>query len=365
MKKVGIDARLYFQTGVGVYLRNLLYYLQKAKTNDVVFYIYLMKEDSPKVEFNQANFVKKEVSCRWHSFSEQVDFARLLYRDKLDLMHFTYFSYPIIYRRLFIATIHDTTPLLFKTGRASTKNWLSYEIKHFFFKIVLASQIRHSATVITPTKAVKDQLVKIYGQKYKKKILPISEGVNYELINIDAVPPRLKLNKDFFIYVGNFYPHKNVERLIRAFSQLDKNIQLILVGPDGFFSERLVRLIDQSNQKKKIMFLNNPTNGELIYLYKNALALINPSISEGFGLPLVEAAYFGLPVIASDIAVFHEILDGQYLSFDPQNSSDIATKIEFFLKNKPKFDYRKILEKHSFAKMADKTLSLYQNLLNQ
>ena len=63
-------------------------------------------------------------------------------------MHFTYFGYPVFYRRKFIATVHDLTPLLFKTGKASTKNPLIYGIKHFFFKHILRSQIENAVSTL-------------------------------------------------------------------------------------------------------------------------------------------------------------------------------------------------------------------------
>src|SRR3989344_8561226 len=132
MLNIGIDARLYGQTGVGVYLKNLLYYLEKNAADKLLFYIYLLPQDYAVVNFNSINFKKRLVHSSWHSFSEQIEFPGILLKDNLDLMHFTYFSYPVFYRRKFVATVHDLTPLLFKTGKASTKNSLIYGIKHLF-----------------------------------------------------------------------------------------------------------------------------------------------------------------------------------------------------------------------------------------
>ena len=136
MKKIGIDARLYFQTGVGTYLQNLLFYLDKKDPKKEIYYIYLRRQDATKVRFKSKNIIKRIADQKWHSFSEQISFLALLIKDNLDLMHFTYFSYPIFYWKKFIATVHDTTPLLFKTGKASTKNQFIYQIKHFIYKLV-------------------------------------------------------------------------------------------------------------------------------------------------------------------------------------------------------------------------------------
>jgi len=369
MKKIGIDARLYSQTGVGVYLQNLIYWLQKIAPPNLVFNIYLMEKDFNKVNFNNKNFIKVKADYHWHGFQEQVNYLNKLQADQLDLMHFTYFSYPTFYKKNFIATIHDLTPLLFKTGRASSKNQVLYDLKHLFFKIVLSSQIKNSSTIITPTQVVKNQIVKKYGEKYRIKVHPIYEGVNRNLLSCSLKEneiPRLQNSslemtdiKDFFIYVGNFYPHKNLENLIKAFSQISSNYKLILLGPDDYFSKKIVRYIDILDCRKKIILFKNPTLSDLVFFYKNAKALIHPSLSEGFGLPLVEAIQFNLPIIASNIPVFKEILDGKYLAFNPESVQDIRRKIEYAIENNLKTDYVDLLKKYSFEKMAEQTLKVY------
>lgn len=361
MKTIGIDARLYSQTGVGIYIRNLLYYLQKIPDNNLRFYIYLMKEDFSKVKFNDNRFVKSLADFKWHSFPEQTGFLKTINQDRLDLIHFTYFSYPIFYQRPFVATIHDVTPLLFKTGRASTKNPIVYYFKHLIFQYILRNQIHNAKAIITPTKSVKNQVVEIFGNKYQKKIFPIYEGVNHELIKTkENLELKKKFSKPFFIYIGNFYPHKNIESLIKAFTKIKENVQLILIGPKDFFAERLYRFIDKSIHKERFVFSHEFNYQDLVFFYKNASALIHPSLSEGFGLPVIEAAYFNLPIIASNINVFKEILGGQYLAFDPNKIEDLRLKIEEFLKNKPSFDYQKIINKFSFEKMTEKTLEIYK-----
>ena len=363
MKKIGIDARLYSQTGVGTYLKNLIYFLEKKDLKNKLVYIYLLPEDYKKLTFKNKNILKRKVYERWHTIGEQLGFAVKLYQDNLDLMHFTYFSYPIFYFRKFVATVHDVTPLLFKTGKASTKNKFIYDLKHLFFRLILRCQIVRAVRIITPTLTVKGQLEKIYGKKISNKISSIYEGVNYQIINSKENKSLGKKFEDFFIYVGNFYPHKNIERLIRAFSTVKTSSKLLLLGPNDFFKRRLSQLINELKQKNRILFFNSLSVGDLIFFYKNANALIHPSISEGFGLPLIEAAYFGCPIIGSDIKVFKELLDDNYLSFDPNNVEDMSEKIEQFINKKPKFDYKDISSKYSFKMMTNETLRIYQKVL--
>lgn len=364
MKKIGIDARLYFQTGVGVYLNNFLHYLQKLAPKDMVFYVYVMKKDASQVELQGNQFIKRVVNAKWHTFAEQSIFYQTLMNDNLDLMHFTYFSYPVLYRRPFIATIHDVTPLTNKTGRASTLPWFAYELKYRAFRFVLGSQVKNASKIITPTHFVKDQIVKIYGEKYEKKIIPVYEGVSFRLMQAtENTQLKQKFKKPFFLYIGNFYPHKNVESLIEAFIKLDRpDLDLILVGPNNYFSDKLQADIGQSGIDN-IHFYHTGQMSDLVYFYKNALALVNPSFSEGFGLPLIEAAYFKTPIIASDLPVFHETLGESYTSFDPNNASDIMEKLSNFLKNPRLPNYPDIMKKFSFKEMTEKIIGVYSGII--
>jgi len=364
MKKIGIDARLYSQTGVGTYLRNLIHELSLCSAEDIIFYLYILPSDENKLPNLPPNFIVKEAPFLWHSFDEQSAFLRILNQEGLDLMHFTYFGYPVLYKRKFIATVHDLTPLLFKTGKASTKNPFIYGMKHFFFKFILRSQIEKAASIITPTETVKNQVVRMYGSHLKDKIIPLYEGIGYELTHTkENESLKSHYQRQFFIYVGNFYPHKNVTRLIKAFAGIKSDCQLILIGPKDYFAATIQQYIKQFRMEGRIIIVDDATTSDLVFFYKHARALIHPSLSEGFGLPVVEAAYFGLPIIASDIPVFQELLKGKYSSFDPHNATDIRKKITSFISHSFKTDYRSILAQYSFKTMAQQTLSLYQKAL--
>lgn len=365
MKKIGIDARLYFQTGVGVYLRNFLFNLKKIAPEDFSFIVYVLREDSDKINLKSKRFIKREVTDRWHTFGEQIRFLSKIKKDNLDLMHFAYFGYPVLYKRPFIATIHDLTPLLFKTGRSSTKNLLFYNLKYHAFRFVIKSQVNNSRYIITPTETIKTQIVKNFGERNAQKIIPIYEGVNKELSLIKKSSQLAhQLKRPFFLYIGNLLPHKNVERLILAFSSIKKNAQLVILGPDDYFANRIKQLITKLKQEKKIVFFHSPKVEDFVFFYKHALALVHPSLSEGFGLPLVEAMHFELPIIASNIEVFKEVLDDRYISFNPYDANDIKIKIEKFLEEKPSFDYKDLLKKYSFEEMTRETLDVYKKALN-
>jgi glycosyltransferase involved in cell wall biosynthesis len=362
MKTIGIDARLYSQTGVGTYLRNFLHFLSKKQYKDIRFLIYLLDGETTLIE-NTA-FEKHYVPYRWHSFSEQTGFYNQLEKDKPDLMHFTYFSYPVRYTRPFVATVHDLTPVQFKTGKASTRNPLFYGIKHEVFKFVLRNQIKNARKIITPTETVKKQIVEYLPDVDKNKITAIYEGFDYELAQtkenteLSALYP-----KPFFLYVGNFYPHKNVSTLIQAFKEIPEKYDLVLSGPQDFFASKMLSIIKDNGLEKRVHMHHSPGKENLKYLYNHAEALIHPSFSEGFGLPLVEAMAVNLPIIASDIPVFKELLPADTPMFDPQSGTDIARTVQNYLKSPKKPVYSDVIDRYSFETMAEKTLELYNSLL--
>src|SRR5207253_1029004 len=80
---------------------------------------------------------------------------------------------------------------------------------------------------------------------------------------------------DFYICIGNFYPHKNIERLIRAYAKVKSKNKLVLAGPDDFFANKIDKLIVELHQSNRIIMYKNPDKTDLVFFYKNAKALIN------------------------------------------------------------------------------------------
>ncbi|MBP9690925.1 glycosyltransferase family 4 protein [Candidatus Woesebacteria bacterium] len=364
-KRIGIDARLYFQTGVGTYLKNLLKFLPQNLHKDIEIYVYVLPQDVSRISIADKRITLRPINAPWHSLAEQTTFFKLLMHDELDLMHFTYFSFPVMYKRPFIATVHDLTPLLFKTGRASTLFPLLYELKYRVFTYILKKQIEHATCIVTPTKTVKKQIVQVYGSRYAEKIQSIYEGVNSALLDasvssVDTLFPEISMK--YYLYVGNFYPHKNVERLLLAhkFIPESERNDLVLVGPDNTFAQTLRNSIE-SSQLKGVHFLHSVNDSELASLYTHAQAFINPSLSEGFGLPLIEATYFKCPVIASDIPVFKELLGDAYTAFDPTDIQDIAEKLRIARKELPIAHLSKSM---SFETMTKQTAQIYSELIH-
>jgi len=372
--RIGIDCRLWDQTGVGRYTRNLVYELQKIdKENKYILFVRQHDYSSVKSQTSNLKFQIKTVNIPWHSVKEQVIFPEILNRENLDLMHFPYFSAPIYYKRPFVTTIHDLIQLHFPTGRASTLPWLFYAIKYLGYKYVILKTSQRAKKIIAVSKATKEEILD-HLKVSEDKIEVIYEGVDpqitnskLQITNKSQNPKYSILNTKYFLFVGNVYPHKNTDNLVKAFEILLKyhpQTYLFFVGKEDYFYRKLKKNVRELDLFKNIKFLGNVPDEELSNLYKSAIAQIVPSLMEGFGLPALEAMANKCLVIASDIPSLKEICKENVIYFDPYNERDLEEKMKMaYDKN---FD-RKLIEngferskEFSWRKMAEETLQVYE-----
>lgn len=352
--RIGIDARLWNETGVGRYIRNLVNNLAAIdKENE---YILFGKNDV----IGNGKFKIVETDIRWHSIDEQLRLASILNKEKLDLMHFPYFSVPVAYNKPFVVTIHDLIINQVDTGKASTLPLPLYKAKRLGYKLVLRSTVNKAAKIIAVSQATKADIIKYLGVK------PDKIAVTYEGVD-DAINSKRQIkNQKHFLYVGNAYPHKNLERLVDAFASVDA--KLILVGKSDYFYKKLKNYVVEKELSEKIIFYGQVTDEELSGLYQNARALVMPSLIEGFGLPALEAMANNCLVLASDIPSLREVCKEAAIYFNPYDVSDIAEKFEKVFRSRSLvYDTKKReglvrVKKFSWEKMAKETLKIYEEV---
>lgn len=356
--RIGIDARLWNQTGVGRYIRNLIINLQYLdKRNDYV--LFILTEDRKDVEskIRNSNFKTQNCDIKWHTIKEQLIFSGILNRNNLDLVHFPYYSMPVFYRKPFVVTLHDLIPLHFQTGKASTLPFPFYKLKFFAYRFVVSQAAKKARKIIAPSNATKKDIVS-YLKVPESKIQTIYEGADEALIS--SVQKDYK--KENFLYIGNAYPHKNLDFLLRVFKDLP-DFKLVLVGREDYFYKKLKIRVEKL-KITNIKFFGYATDQELSELYKKSNALIIPSLIEGFGLPALEAMANGCLVLASDIPVLHEVGGNSVIYFNPKNPVDLINKIKIINTYKGKIKEGLARTKlFSWKKTAQETLKLYKDLL--
>lgn len=369
--KIGIDARLYGPKhgGIGRYIENLIKQLEKLDQQHEYF-IFLSAHNLADYQPINANFKKVLADIKVYSWQEQLLLPILLKRYHLDLVHFTHFNAPIFYGGKYLVTIHDLIISHYPSSRATTLNPILYSLKLFLYKLVVKVVAHRALKIMTVSNYSKKDIMKLLSIA-SSKILVTYEGVDLPIENqLDgqALKSTLGIDKDFIMYVGSAYPHKNLDTLIVAFQKVlakNNNLQLVLVGHKNYFYQRLEQEIDQQSLATSIILTGYLSDEELSCLYQSAKLYLFPSLIEGFGLPPLEAQSYGLPVLSSSATCLPEILGDSVLYFDPKSSESIANLIRETLNNhelmsdlrQRGFDNQK---RYSWIKCATETWQEYQ-----
>lgn len=357
--RIGIDVRLQNESGVGRYIRNLVKHLSQIdKKNE---YILL------------------DPDVMWHTFQEQIVMPYIFLRRRLDLVHFPYFNVPILYPGKFVVTIHDLTISHFDTGRSSTLNPLLYKVKRQGYRFVMWNAVKRADKIIVPTNAVKSDILHNYKID-AKRIFVIYEGIDSRLATLGCkldlkIGSKLDIKtKMYFLYVGNAYPHKNLEKLLFAFKKAieqlnNRTIKLVLAGKEDFFYKRLKKRVKELRLWDDVIFTGYVTDRELSWLYQNALALVFPTLMEGFGLSAVEAMHNKCLVLASDIPALKEVCHNAAIYFNPNDIDSIAGSMLGIVEH-PSGYRTKILQGRQRAtqflwtKTAQETLRVYESSIS-
>lgn len=364
MSRIVIDARM-SGTGTGRYIDQLVGAIAK-QTGGIHEYIVLATHG--RLDFMRQlapNFEVVESGFKEFTFGEQLVFRRQLKSLKADLVHFGMTQQPVLYRGAKVTTVHDLTTLRFRNlDKKRTTFWVKQQI----YKWVIRRAVTDSQAVITPSEYVKNALVSF------AKVSPEKVTVTYEaaeaIAQSPAPLPDLQ-NKQFIMYLGRPTQHKNLERLIQAFALLraqHPDLYLVLAGKKDANYSRIEQQIHAKNILN-VVFTDFVSEGQLRWLYENCAAYVFPSLSEGFGLPGLEAMVHGAPVVSSNATCLPEIYGDAAHYFDPLNVQAMAGAINEVLTDK---NLREKLiaagkvrvAQYSWQKTAEETRKVYEKVLS-
>lgn len=376
-KKIGIDARFYGPEtkGIGRYTQEIVdHILDIDNTNDYV--IFLSKDSFDNFKITKSNVKKVLADVRWYTIKEQIVMPRLIKQEGLDLMHFPHFNVPLYCPVDFIVTIHDLILTKFPTTRASTLSPIIYWFKNLAYRAVIFSAVRRAKKIIAVSQYTKEDIINKFGvdkEKVVVTLLGLTETFFQPQKNNQEVLKKYNIRRPFVLYVGNAYPHKNLELLIRVFSKLSerqKDIQLVMVGKTDYFYKRLKEYAKNYNSDgRKIIFTDFVADEDLSFLYRQALVYVFPSLYEGFGLPPLEAMSQGCPVLSSNESCLPEILGEAADYFNPKDEDEMLGKIEDLMaddiKRERLINKGKVrIQNYSWSQCAKETLVLYNQAKN-
>jgi glycosyltransferase involved in cell wall biosynthesis len=149
-----------------------------------------------------------------------------------------------------------------------------------------------------------------------------------------------QISAPYFLHVGTLAKHKNLSLLIEAFAKSDKHLKLVLVGgaPSSVHNSDVPNIkaaIQKHNLQNQVVLTGYLSNAEVANWYANALGYVFPSYNEGFGLPILEAMQYKLPIIAANNTCLPEIAQGGALYFDPSNTDQLAVQMQAIVTNTP------------------------------
>ncbi len=366
--KILIDGRLYGleNAGLGRYLVNLVSELSKIDSRNE-YVIFLRKKYFNNLTLPE-NWKKVMTDFRHYSIKEQILLPIYIKKEKPDLVHFPHFNVPVFYEGKYVVTIHDMLMHEFAGLSATTLPAPLYFFKQLAYKFVFNRAVRNSKYILVPSGVVKSDIVKSYHFT-SDKIFITYEGVGKTI----GFKEGEKIKEPYFFYAGNAYPHKNLNRLVEAVKLLNKKVDhkviLVIASARNIFTQKLQKItknLDVDGFVKLAGFVPDDVLGQM---YKNSLAFVFPSVSEGFGLPGLEAMSSGTLVLASNIPIFKEIYGENAIYFDPFDPSSISdSMIKVLGMTKKERELRiakslKFIEKYSWGKMAKETLHVYETAL--
>lgn len=334
--KVGIEAKSLSDApaGIGRYVTELCRNL--TDDPDLSLVLYSPSAFNPKVEDNldRVRFVAGSVKNRvgkqlWLEFV----LPFLLKRDEIDIFwapahRMPYFLSSKIPK---ILTVHDLCwKFVPETMKKTTRLLDSYKMPNALSKADI---------ITTPSKSTAEDIAQTFGISMNKiDIIPPASNL-HNVETDDTIISEYGLErKKYIVFVGTLEPRKNLKRLLKAYSLLDNsvknNYKLVIAGADGWGGVKAADMVSQLNLTEYVIITGQPGDEMLAGIYANSYFLALPSLYEGFGIPIVEAMSFGIPVLTSKVSSMPEVAGDSALFVDPLDEYSIYNGILELIDNK-------------------------------
>jgi len=246
-----------------------------------------------------------------------------------DLYHYPHFDLPLgIKGTAVVATIHDLYPLTDKRYCSGTKR--------AYFHYLSKRSCKRAARIIAVSEYTKNEIIKHLAVPAEKiAVVPQSQDTGYHPIDdgeiLSELREKYKLPERFIFYTGNHKRHKNLARLLEAYSRLKPPLRqaykLVITGGITRETEQLKVQAMQLGIEKEVHFTGWVRGDDLAGLYNLASLVVLPSLYEGFGYTTLEAMACGKPVVCSKGGAIPEVVGAQGQMFDPYNTEQMSERI--------------------------------------
>jgi glycosyltransferase involved in cell wall biosynthesis len=347
--KIAIDIRRMTEFGVGTYIRNVVRTLGRLDHENE----FLLIGSPTKVEEIGAlppNFRTVPLLTSDRSVRGYREFRAALQGLRCDLVHIpNLFSVPRLLPCPYVMTVHDMLEHMSR-AREQSGFWRSFHFQ--MTKRVLAGAARIFA-VSNFTRNEIEKLFEIPPDRVEVVYNAIDERFLHghaSAADRDLIARRYQVTYPFLLYAGRISPHKNVVRMIEAFSALKTELErdeaypdlkLIIIGDDLSGNPDLRRTVVRSGVQNDVRFLGFVPIEVLRIFYDEAKIFVFPSLYEGFGLPPLEAMAHGTPVVTSNVSSLPEVVGNAAVLVNPENVFEIMRALHCTLMDKAMRDRMK------------------------
>jgi glycosyltransferase involved in cell wall biosynthesis len=334
--KVAIDIRRMTEFGVGTYIRNVVRTLARLDRENKYF---LIGSPAKVAECGPlpANFHAIELMAADDTVKGSVDFRAIVRRLDCDVTHIPHlYSLPRGLKCPYVITVHDLLEHMYGSHDSSSLR----RSMHFF---LTRRVLRGAARVLAVSQFTKNEIHKLLAIP-DDRIEVVYNAIDERFLHGHAteadramIAQRYQVNYPFVLYAGAIRPHKNVVRIIEAFSALKTelakegqypDLKLIIIGDDVVGHPRLRRTVVRSAVQHDVRFLGFVPIEVLRIFYDVAKVFVFPSLYEGFGLPPLEAMAHGTPVVTSNTSSLPEVVGNAALMVNPENVFEIRRGLQ-------------------------------------
>ncbi|MBZ5655513.1 MAG: glycosyltransferase family 4 protein [Acidobacteriia bacterium] len=334
--KVAIDIRRMTEFGIGTYMRNVVRTLARLDRESKYSLIGLpakVAECGPL----PPNFHAVALGGRDNTVKSNLDFRAIVRRLQCDVVHIPHlFWIPRALPCPYVITVHDVLEHMYPSRDASSL-WRSL---HFQLTRRALNRAARVLAVSQFTKSETERIFHIPGERIEVVYNAIDERFlsgHATQADRELIAERYQVTYPFILYAGAIRPHKNVVRIIEAFSALKSELEkedqfpdlkLIVIGDDLSSHPRLRRTVVRSGVQNDVRFLGFVPIEVLRIFYDVAKIFVFPSLYEGFGLPPLEAMAHGTPVVASNNSSLPEVTGNAALLVNPENVFEIQRALQ-------------------------------------
>lgn len=312
--KIAVDCRMINKSGIGVYLKNILYYW--LQSSNIHWTLIGKKEELISLPLNSNCHI---VDCDIPIFSvkELLSFPVIEIND-CDLFYSPNFNIPAGIKIPIYITIHDVVFLDIK----GLSNTIGLWIRRFM--MYRAMRLAHS--IFTVSEFSKKRIISHFGNK--KEIIVAYNGLRVDLLDFNPNQTSKIYDFEYVLFIGNIKKYKGLDILLKAMEGNDKKLVIIGSVQNLKTSDKII--YEKIRLNSNIRFEGHIENDQTLYnIIYHASVLVQPSRYEGFGIPPLESLYLGTPTIVSDIPVLKEIYGKlPLLFFKDGDADDLRLKLE-------------------------------------